>query len=292
MPDVVTETSTPSTPAVDTPLSGETSTPSIEGTGDEFSGLGSDFDDTIELVESPQPEPATEVTVEESPAVQEPPATPEAAKPAPVQEPPKVQEAQPPAAPTAPQEPSVAEGRSTLQEQLTVHREALIEALASERFKLTPQEEEALETAPATAFPRLASKIYLETMTAVLNHLQNSVPLLIRHQAQVMDVESKAEKTFFEKFPTIDKTTHGQDIVTFANAFKQANPRISEADLHAMVGAAIVSKYGLQPVAPAPNGNGAVPPQPAPFRPAPPGASVKVTPIENPFAGLGMDFDD
>lgn len=285
MPDEITG-SPASTLVAETPLQGETSTPSIEGGADEFSGLGGDFDD-IQLVETPEPATETQAT----PASEAQPVTPapEAEKPAPVQEPPKVEPAKPEAAPTAPS-PPVEEQGGSLQEQLTTHRGALIDALASERFKLTPQEEEALENDAVAEFPKLMSRVYLETMTAVLNHIQNSVPLLIRHQMGVLANERMAEKRFFEQFKTIDRAKHAQDILQFAQTFRQQNPRIPEADLFALVGAAVMAKHGLPAQI---QGNGAATPQPTPFVPARPGSTVRITPEEeNPFAGLGRDFDD
>lgn len=292
--------STP-TSVAETPIVGETSTPSESSPGSDFEGLGGDFDDTIDYVETPSSE--KEVQKEAVPApvaeVKEPPAEPAPVAPAPTapsQTPPQPQEAQPQATPAAQPEAADTPNRS-LQELLTEHRDTLIGQLVEQKFKLTPAQQEALENDAVNEFPKLMANVYLEAMTATVNHLQNSVPLLIRHQMAAMDREKAAETDFFGKFGMLNREKHAQDIVAFANSFKAANPKISRDDLFAMVGAAVMAKHGISAVAPGgpapmPNGNGAAIPQPAPFVPARPGASVKVTPEVNEFMGLGGDYDD
>lgn len=260
----------------------EASSPSDVGGGDEFLGLGGDSDDTVEFdISQQEVEIPQEVT---PPAEQAPPPTQTPAKVEPPAETPPLQA-------TPPQgniPPPAAEVERPLSEQLVEHREALIDALAAERFALSPQEEEALETDAVAEMPKLLSKVYYETMRSVVNHIQNNVPQLIRHMMTVMNAEQGAEQKFFQQFDGLDPQKHGPDIVMFANAFRQQNPQLTEDQLMSLVGTAVMSKYGLAPKA-KPNGNGKVVPQP--FVPARPGTSRVVTPEDSPFAGLGMDFD-
>ena len=93
--------------------------------------------------------------------------------------------------------------------------------------------------------PKLLSKVYYETMTSVVNHIQNNVPQLVRHVMDVAKAETSAEERFFGKFNAIKPDVHGQDVMNFARAFRQANPRVTEEELFALVGTAVMAKHNL-----------------------------------------------
>lgn len=263
----------------------QASTPSDEGGANEFAGLDPSYEDTstdfVELPEQTAPE------VQEPQTADAPPAAPSVVPP-PVQ----TQPAQAPQ-PTQQTTPAATEQRAeqappkALSEQLVEHRGALINELAKTRFALSQQEVEAFEADPSAAMPQFLAKVYYETMTSVVNHIQNNVPGLIQHVMDMSKQSSSAEDRFFSKFNAIDRTKHAADVKNFAIAFRQANPKVGEEELFSLVGAAVMAKYGLQP-----KPNGAAVQQPQPYVPARPGASVKVTPeAPGPWDGLGMDFD-
>jgi len=265
-------------------------TNSVSPSADDFSQLGEPDDDFVELAsDAPAPEPAP---VEPATPAVEPPKAPEPAKQA-APEPAKVPVPEPPKEPAAAAAPPPSDPRS-LTEQLTQHKDALIGAIAQERFKLSPEEMNALEIDAVGTIPRLLAKVYYEAVTASLNHIQNFVPQM---QAQFRNAEqanAEAEKVFYGAFPQLDKAKHHEDVMMFAQMFRSTNPNLSREDFIAGVGAAVMAKNRIAPAAT--NGKGpTVNPKPAattPFVPAQAGATVKVTPEEpSPWAGLGVDFE-
>lgn len=251
-----------------------------------FANLGSaddlDFvevpEETVVQPEAPPAEPA-QPAAEAKPPAPAPAPVPPAAPPA------QPQQAQP-AAPAPVQADNSPQG---LVQQLEQHRSAVIQALAAERFKLSPEEVSALDADATAAIPQIMSRVYYEAMQSTLMHLQNQVPRMVLGILNAQKSSDSATDKFYGQFPALDRTKHHNDVLQFASMLRQTNPRISEADLFSMVGAAVMAKNGLsmQPaVAPA------RPPQPAPFVPATPGSSVRVVPEpESPFAGLGQDWD-
>lgn len=253
-----------------------------------FDNLGSA--DDLDFVEVPeetvvQPEatpPAAEVQPAAAPPapVAEPAPTPPT--PAPAQQPAQAQ----PAAPAPVQADNSPQG---LVQQLEQHRAAVISALAAERFKLSPEEVSALDADATAAIPQIMSRVYYEAMQSTLMHLQNQVPRMVLGILNAQKTSDSATDKFYGQFPSLDRGKHHQDVLQFATMLRQTNPRISEQDLFAMVGAAVMAKNGISAVPAAP---AARPPQPAPFVPATPGASVRVVPEpESPYAGLGQDWD-
>ncbi len=294
----------PSTPAASEPSSAPASAePAASETGassapvDEFSQLGLPDDEGSESVElASEPEaPAAEVKPVTPPEVA-PVASP-AAKPA------EPKAAAPPAV-VAPKEPAAAAAPppsepQSLNEQLTQHREALIDGLAKERFSLTPEETSALETDAVQAIPRLLARVYYESVRATLNHLQSHVPPMVGNFLKMKEAQTEAETAFYGRFPALNKKAHGMDVNQFAHAFRQQNPSVSADDLMSMIGAAVMAKHQIPMVAPAAQGtsgtlvNGIPKPASPPFVPARSGATVTMTPeAASPFAGLGQDFED
>lgn len=313
----------PAAPSGGTAVSGETSTPGVESPGAAFEGLGGGLDDDLDMIEvsagqsqTPSATPAGGVAASPSPATSSPgaqaappepapAATPPASTPAPAQAAPQTPPAAAPqgeapqAAPT-----SIPSDPAGLLQEMEKNREGIIDALAtdSSRFGLSADEVTLLETDPAKAVPRLLARTYYTAMNATLAHINNLVPGMIARHMKMTELQTEREKKFYGQFPALDKAKHSSDVATFANLFRQQNPNLSEADFFAMLGAAVMAKHGLTmngvpAAAPQPGVKGP-PPQPAvtapPFSPAAPGgATVRVTPVEeNPFEGLGRDFDE
>lgn len=272
--------------------------------GSEFGGLGTDFDDEVEVDlsaagngETPAPAEVPPVTPEPAQPVPAPtpapPPQPQAAQPPPAEGPKETQGA--PASP--PSEPR------TLVEQLGQHRSAILDELARTRFAWEPGEQkaftEALETDASKTIvewvPRLMSRMYYESATMALNHINQFVPVLIGNYTKLMDQQKDAEGVFFKQFPGLEKQKHWNDIVQFASIFNRQNPTLSQADLLAMVGAAVMAKNKIG-YAPATVNGGAPPRKPSTpaFVPAQAGGTAArvVTEPESPYAGLGGHYDD
>lgn len=274
-----------------------------------FSGLGDDFDSLIDDIPAvPAATPATVPSSETKPAA--------VAQPAPATAPPQVEVPaaasvpQPPAVPsTAPDanaQPAAASAAPAAPEAPTDVPPAEIDqflTLVNERaaevtqqlvpqFQLTPEQITELETDAAAAVPKLLANTYLKAVTSTVAMMKSVVPQMIQQTVVQQEVARQMEADFFKQWNLLDRTKHGNDIRTFAQAISATNPRITQQELFSLVGAAVMAKHGLS-AAPA-----SVPQQRAPasgFTPAV--ASAPVThqkPIQdsNPFAGMGFSFDD
>lgn len=300
----------PSGGAAEAPAPAETpvSTPSPSSAPDaQFDGLGQDYDDAeVEIDLSPlgdgkPPEPA-ETAAPATPEPAKPPPKPAPAPPPPAPPvapaPPEGPKEQPSATASPPSEPR------TLVEQLHQHRGDILNELAKTRFAWDPGEQkqftEALEQDASQTLvdwvPKLMSRLYYESATMALNHINQFVPVLLNNYTKAMEAQKAAEGDFFKQFPQLDRVKHWNDIVQFASVFNRQNPAVSQADLLALVGAAVLAKNKIAVGAPV---NGGQPPPPRkpstpPFVPAQAGGSPArvVTEPENAYAGLGGVYDE
>ena len=267
----------------------------IEGASDDFSGFDEpdlDIDLTSFGVDdgSPAAAPAP-VAAQPTPVAPAAPASPLAPAATPAT-PPAPTAPTAPAAPAATAEPaaSTPSAPQDLAAALTQHRGAIIDALAAERFAMTPEETAAFDLDAAAAAPKLMARVYYETVNTVLAHFkqfEQRLPSILDGHSKIANAAKEAETAFFGKFPGISREKHWNDIVAFSNAYQSANPNLSTEDLHALVGAAVMAKHGIavtpaRPSAPPP---GATPYTP-PFVPAAPGARVQATPEDDPWAGM------
>jgi hypothetical protein len=279
----------PASPAPSSPSPSPAPAPAAEP----FENLGSYDDlDVVEVagdsvVPSTEPAAGTEAAEPIPPVPPAPPDQPSPAAAKPAQEPAKAQ-------PSAPGQAEPDNSPQGLVKQLEHHRTAVLDALAADRFKLSPEEIRAIDTDAVGAIPHVMARVYYEAMQSTLLHIQNMVPQVVMNMIKVQKQNDDVENAFYGQFKALDRMKHHADVMQFAQMLRGTNPKISQADLFAMIGAAVMAKNGL--TAPVANGNGGVPPrpsQPAPFVPATPGATVRVIPeAESPFAGLGRDFDE
>jgi hypothetical protein len=304
------ESGAPTTPETSTP------SPAESAAGTEFAGLGTpDFDDLDVEIELPS---ESEAGGEKPPAEAEagkakPPEPATAAKPEPAKpEPPKPPaEAKPPAEgpkePAAPAAASPPSGPRGLVEQITQHKNDILSELATTRFAWDAGEKKQFEAdldADATKaltdwVPRLMSRMYYESAVMALQHINQFVPQLMQNFTTLQKQHDDAEKAFFDQFKGLNKKDHWNDIAQFAQMFGKQNPQISQADLIALVGAAVMAKHKINPMAqPNGSGNGAAPsrkPSAPPFVPAQAGGGSPVvvkTEPENEYAGLGGHYDE
>lgn len=291
---------TPSAPTTEgtgtTPSGAATPPASASPAPTGYENLGLPDDDVIEIPEAEAPTSEAEQAQPTSPEAQPPQAQAEAkpAEPAPAVKPPAAP--QEPAQAKPPEQPAPASVEPQgLVQQLDQHREAVISALAADKFGLTKQEAEALELNAAEAIPRLMARTYYQATQSALLHIQNFVPGMVVNLVKAMQAQKEAEDAFYGAHKHLDRGKHAKDVQSFNQAFRAANPQISMEDLQAMVAAAVTAKFGLQPNAAAKPNGGAPPPQPRvpPFVPATAGVQTRVSPEpENAFMGLGRDYDD
>jgi len=127
--------------------------------------------------------------------------------------------------------------------------------------------------------------------------MQNFVPKLVVQLMRDMKEHDEVENRFYGNHKPLEKLKHDADVKQFARAFRAANPKISEAELFPMVAYAVMAKHGLaagqaQPQPPVTNGRAPAAPAFVPARPGVGGARVTVSAEEDPWAGLGRNYDD
>lgn len=194
-----------------------------------------------------------------------------------------------------------------LAQALGQNKSTMIEALAQQKFALSPEEIQSLEVDAVGVLPKIMARVYFEATVNGLQQIANMVPRMVEHVANTRIAESDSERAFFDAWPNIDARNAEQvKVVTqLSNSFRQMNPRASMEDAIKYVGQAATAFLGLQ--APqrnsnggqAPRGNnGGTPPRRTnpPFAPAgggraQPPAGTPTAPA-SPFAGMGMQFDE
>lgn len=272
-----------------TPSSGVGDASTTEGGGDSFDSLDSDSDSDFDSVDlgtgsdsvgdSPPVAPVVPPVV--APAVTPPvaPVTPPVAAPV---------AAVPVKGPDSPSSPV-----DTLFENLNTNGPALQDWLAENSFKLTKEEADAFELDAVSMIPKMMAKVQVASMKMTMNLLKNLVPGMIDNRtATTSATQTKAKEAiseFFTSNPDLNAKDHQTLVDKWAKAFRSQNPSAPRSEAIKFVASAIRTELGL--AAPA---LGAVPTKVAPFVPARPGAKtpIQTTPIESPFAGLGMEIDD
>ena len=178
-------------------------------------------------------------------------------------------------APSAPAPPSPEE----VQEQWKTHRDDMMPQL-SELYKLSEDEVTELEANPGEAFPKMAAKLHFEVYMSAFNALQSIIPGVVGQTIQGREAEQAIQKQFFDAFPDLNVTDHGQKIMHNLAAYQQATAgtQISREDMIKAVGAMTMMQMGVQASAP-----GAAPVAPSapavvPATPINPGGAVPTAP--------------
>ena len=164
-------------------------------------------------------------------------------------------------------------------------------------YALDEETARALLSEPETVLPRLAAQVHFEVTENVLKAVHEMVPGLIRSVTQSTEVETKAQKAFYEKNPDL-KNVDQAKILQIGAMFRQVNPNADIDTTIVTIGNMVRTALGL-PAAGIP-GQGAAPPaspqQPVvqPFAPARGGGggTAPRAPAQgNPWAYL-IDTDD
>lgn len=273
--------------------------------------MGGDFDDlTSALLSVPPPAAPAAQSTSQTPAAPQaaspqPPATPEA-QPQPAPAPaPAVPQAQPQAQPPAASNPQVGAQPSdpveaVLAEMQTKEAELYNQILPA--FALSPELVAEMETDAVNAVPKVLAQTFMKSVSTSLKYMQQIVPHMIARAVAQRDASQAVERAFFGKFGQLNAEKHGADIVAFADMFRKQNPNISQEDLFARTGAAVMAMHGITPgtVASIAQQPGVVavtpvnPQQPTPFVPAATGGAVVAKPQvadSTGFLGMGRDYD-
>lgn len=289
-----------SVPAADTSAGAASPAAPVDAGPDKSSAIPDNVmgGDDLDHVELPEPTPAPEkpVALEAQPDPAKPgeqkPAEPKApaaeAKPAPK----PGTEAAPTDGQAKPATPASAQ--PDILSQLDVHKKDIISHLAGERFGLSQEESDLLDVNPTAAVSQIMARTFYESQVATINQINAMVPRIIAEVTKSLSTADEAEKGFYAANTDLNAKEHGPIVGSFAKVFRQMNPAASKEDAYKFVSNAVRAHLGLA----APVGNGAAPAAgkpavPAPFTPARGGVKViSTTPAEDPFAGLGMEFDD
>jgi hypothetical protein len=174
---------------------------------------------------------------------------------------------------------------------------ALVDAIANQHFGLSQQDVEAIQTDPATFFPKAAARIYIKAMTQTMNQMAAMVPAMIDRHMRVSEAARGNEDEFFRSWPQIGKEHKGL-VLQYAKTYRQMNPSKPKADMIRELGPMVMMAAGIpmsaqaSPASPAIVApmNGVRPPQPSPFVPAVGGPAAAPQQTEDdPWGILGQD---
>lgn len=235
----------------------------------------------------------------------EPPAAPAQAEPTP---------AQPPAAPAQPAPQAQAPGSQAPQgagaeapgaspiptdpgelvDSIRQNAPALLEQMANS-YKLSQEEAEALENDVVGTLPKLFARVHLNASVAALHNMKQLIPTMIRQAITADRTKRDNLESFYKAWPQLDRANpaHMEAVAQLGGAYRRANPTASREAAIKAIGTLALHHLGLplQSAPGAPNGRTV---SQRPFVPAQGGgAPAPAAPAEyDPFAGMGMEFED
>lgn len=171
---------------------------------------------------------------------------------------------------------------------------ALVEQLAS-NYVLSTEEAEALENDVVGTLPKLFARVHLNATVGALHNMKQLIPKMIRDAIQGDRTKRDNLDAFYKAWPQLDKANpqHLEAISMLGGAYRRANPTASREQAIKAIGTLALHHLGLPltPVGGGPNGRTV---SQKPFVPAMGGGPAAPTgaPEPDPFAGMGMEFDD
>lgn len=267
--------STPSAPATSQPPA--SAGPNTEG--DDFSSifLNSGDDEPKVVAPPPQATPA----VQPPPVVQQPapqqPVAPQAVAPA------APSPQSPPQAPSAQRPAFDATDPVSLARALVENEAEAIAFTAQSVFALSPEDIQALETAPAEKLPQIMAKGFIKSQQNMLEQMGRLVPQMVQRQIQAYTSNLRHEAKFFDRWKGyLNSAQHGDTMRHLAVQFRQMHPSATTEQMIEALGPLVMMRAGVNPAAVVqPQGNGShLPPaanahpsagrapQPSPFVPA------------------------
>lgn len=220
-----------------------------------------------DAVSVPEASPATPATPVQPAAGAEPaqPTVPVPAEPTPVQPP----VSEPPAAQPSAQTLLDFSEPAAIAQRILSDRANVEAHVAKQLFTLSTEDIEGLETDVVGTIPKLLAKAYVASQTAMLQQLQQVVPLMTqKFTQQVKRYEDNSAK-FFKKWPQIDQQKHGDLVYRYGVVYRQMNPQASLDQMISDLGPLVMQAAGIvaKPVAPR---------TPTAFTPAPNGGAVGI----------------
>lgn len=93
--------------------------------------------------------------------------------------------------------------------------------------------------------PKMASRLYLDAVTAAVSAIQTYLPGFIGQHLSARTEESKAEDEFWGAWPQMQRAAHTAKALEIGRAWRQVNPRGSKDDYIKQVGALTCLALGL-----------------------------------------------
>lgn len=192
--------------------------------------------------------------------------------------------------------------------QMSEHQAALVDTVA-QNFQLTQEEADLLQTDANSVVSKVAARVYVAAAANTIRQFKefqqrmfSMLPQVIDNVSRVTAANKSIEEKFYKDFPDLADPKFKDGIVTLARAYKASNPKLTSDELMRAVGIMARQQFGLAGAASAVNPAAGVPvtQMPTGFVPAAPAAAPAIPPPsnvngaaggDNPFAGLGMDFD-
>ena len=210
----------------------------------------------VEAPEEPKPE-----------GEKEPPApTPDVEKAEPAAAPPAVEPpAETPTAPVPDRPPELT--AEEVQQQYQTWRGEQEVQLAQHHYAIDEEMAQRLNEEPGVAIPQLMARVHVDSLVSTLGYVANQLPAMIDRAIALRETRTSDEGKFYERWPDLKATEHGEAISLLGNAYRKSNPGATPEQFIRDVGAQTMVAFGLSlgatPLAEAPEA-----PTPKPFRPA------------------------
>ncbi|MBW2081547.1 MAG: hypothetical protein JRI39_00335 [Deltaproteobacteria bacterium] len=235
-----------------------------------------------------EPEPA-EKTEEKEVEKQDtaPPGGPEPAK----EEDSKAKPEPPPKAPPRePEEPATTKGRGPTEEELQAQRKAAIEQIAS-HYSLSEEEAAQMMTEPEKVLPQLVGRVFVDVYEALLRTQQFVVPQMLQQHLQQRELAQQQTRSFFEKYPVLNKPEYYETIRKVADAVRQTDPNLSVDEAMSRVAGIAAYSLGVS-LEPEKKPEEPAAPQQKPFTPAAPGGAGAPPPKAKPRNEYEQFFEE
>lgn len=258
-------------------------------------------------VETPAPQATSPTPPAPTPAAPKPPvsppapapvavppaavATPVPIPPTPAANPPAVAPAVQPTAPVVP--PAPVKTPEQEQAEWAERRKGFITQLVNQ-YKVPEDKVALLEAEPATYLPELAAQLHANILEAAVNGIMAEMPRMWAGYQAAEQRYAANERAFYTKWPELQKPEYGQVVASFAQTFRQLNPKATEQQVIDQVGIMAMTHLGLsgQPAAVPVGVPPVVPSSPVPIVPGGGAPQLPQAQTPNPWELLSQEDMD
>lgn len=124
-------------------------------------------------------------------------------------------------------------------------RAQVIDAVADQVYKLSPEDLEGINTEPEKAIPKLLATVHVNAVQGVTRHIAQQMPAMVMGLMAAQVENTKREDAFFKAWPQLDREQHMPAIMQAGRVFKQMYPRATMTDFIRNVGAQVILAHGL-----------------------------------------------